>query len=160
MLNITIICVGKLKESYWREACAEYSKRLRSFCNFNIIEIDEERIAENPSQSQINTTITREGERIISKIPNNSKIVAMCIEGRQRTSKKLAEEISDIAVNGCSSIVFIIGGSWGLSDEVKSKSHIRLSMSEMTFPHQLARVMLCEQIYRAFQINTGGKYHK
>lgn len=160
MLNVMIICVGKLKESYWREAVAEYSKRMRTFCNFSIVEVDEEKIADNPSPSQIKTTITKEGERIISKIPHNAKVISMCIEGKQRSSEKLAQEIADIAVGGYSSIAFIIGGSWGLSDEVKRMSHIRLSMSEMTFPHQLARVMLCEQIYRAFQINIGGKYHK
>lgn len=160
MLNVMIICVGKLKENYWRDACAEYSKRLRTFCNFSIVEVDEERIADNPSPSQIQTTITQEGKRIISKIPHNAKIISMCIEGKQKSSEKLAKEISDIAVNGYSNIAFIIGGSWGISDEVKSMSHVRLSMSEMTFPHQLARVMLCEQIYRAFQINSNGKYHK
>lgn len=160
MLNITVICVGKLKESYWREACAEYSKRLGKFCNFNIVEVDEERISDNPSTSQIKLTISQEGKRIISKIPHNSKIISMCIEGKQKSSENLAKEMSNIAVNGYSNIVFIIGGSWGISDEVKAMSHIRLSMSEMTFPHQLARVMLCEQIYRAFQINSNGKYHK
>lgn len=160
MLNITIICVGKLKENYWRDACTEYAKRLRAFCDFKIIEVDEEKISDKPSISQIQTTITQEGKRIISKIPANAKIISMCIEGKQRSSVKLAKEISDIAVNGYSNIAFIIGGSWGISEEVKSLSHIRLSMSEMTFPHQLARVMLFEQIYRAFQISIGGKYHK
>ncbi len=160
MLNISVICVGKLKENYWREACAEYSKRLRAFCNFSIIEVDEERIHDNPSPLQIQSTIEKEGKRIISKIPNNTKVISMCIEGKQNSSEKLAKKIADIAIEGYSSIAFIIGGSWGISDEVKKLSYMRLSMSEMTFPHQLARVMLCEQVYRAFQINSGGKYHK
>ncbi len=160
MLNISVICVGKLKENYWREACAEYSKRLRAFCNFSIIEVDEERIHDNPSPLQIQSTIEKEGKRIISKIPNNTKVISMCIEGKQSSSEKLAKKIADIAIEGYSSIAFIIGGSWGISDEVKKLSYMRLSMSEMTFPHQLARVMLCEQVYRAFQINSGGKYHK
>ncbi len=160
MLNISVICVGKLKENYWREACAEYSKRLRAFCNFSIIEVDEERIHDNPSPLQIQSTIEKEGKRIISKIPNNTKVISRCIEGNQSSSEKLAKKIADIAIEGYSSIAFIIGGSWGISDEVKKLSYMRLSMSEMTFPHQLARVMLCEQVYRAFQINSGGKYHK
>lgn len=160
MLNVTIICVGKLKEKYWRDACAEYAKRMKSFCHFEIVEVDEEKIPDNPSQAMIDNTISKEGERIISKIPKGSKIIAMCIEGKQRTSEKLAEEIADFALGGTSSIAFIIGGSWGLSEKVKSLSSIRMSMSQMTFPHQLARVMLCEQLYRSFQISHNGKYHK
>lgn len=160
MLNISIICVGKLKEKFWTEACNEYSKRLKGFCNFSVSEVDEEKLPDNPSRTQIQNTLEKEGQRIISKIPKNAKVISMCIEGKQRSSEKLAKELSGMAVNGASSIVFVIGGSWGLSDEVKNMSFIRLSMSEMTFPHQLARVMLCEQIYRAFQINANGKYHK
>ena len=160
MMNISIICVGKLKEKFWTDACNEYAKRLKLFCSFSIIEVEEEKLSDSPSESQIKNTIEREGKRIISKIPKNSRIISMCIEGRQKSSEDLAEEFADSAVNGISSIVFIIGGSWGLSEEVKSASYLRMSMSDMTFPHQLARVMLCEQIYRAFQINSGGKYHK
>ena len=160
MLNVSIICVGKLKEKFWTDACNEYAKRLKGFCHFSIIEVDEEKLPDTPSPSQIQITLDKEGQRIISKIPKNAKVISMCIEGRQRSSEKLARELSDIALSGASSVAFIIGGSWGLSDEVKNLSDIRLSMSEMTFPHQLARVMLCEQIYRAFQINSHGKYHK
>ncbi len=160
MINISIICVGKLKEKFWTEACNEYAKRLKPFCSFSIIEVEEEKLPDEPSRSQINNTIMREGQRIISKIPKNSRIISMCIEGKQKSSEDLAREFADSAVSGTSSIVFIIGGSWGLSDEVKNLSSIKLSMSRMTFPHQLARVMLCEQIYRAFQINSNGKYHK
>lgn len=160
MLNVSVVCVGKLKEKYWRDACDEYSKRLGGFCRFKIVEVDEEKIPDNPSRQQIENTINKEGERIISKIPKGAKVFAMCIEGKQMSSPKLAEKLDKLAVDGTSDIAFIIGGSWGLSEQVKSAAEIRMSMSEMTFPHQLARVMLCEQIYRAFQISSGGKYHK
>lgn len=160
MLKVTILCVGKLKEKYWREACAEYSKRMGRFADFSIVEVDEEKLPDDPSQAQIENTLRKEGQRILAKIPNGSKIAAMCIEGKIYSSEGLAEIIERTAVDGCGSIVFIIGGSWGLSDDVKRTAQIHLSMSKMTFPHQLARVMLCEQIYRAFQINGGGKYHK
>lgn len=160
MLNVMIICVGKLKEKFWTDACNEYAKRLKGFCSFSIIEVDEEKLPDTPSPAQIQNTLEKEGQRIISKIPKNAKVISMCIEGKQKSSEKFAREISDLALNGASSIVFVIGGSWGLSQNVKNLSVMRLSMSEMTFPHQLARVMLCEQIYRAFQITSNGKYHK
>ena len=160
MLNVMIICVGKLKEKFWTDACNEYAKRLKGFCSFSIIEVDEEKLSDTPSPAQIQNTLEKEGQRIIAKIPKNAKIISMCIEGKQKSSEKFAKEISDLALNGASTFAFIIGGSWGLSDNVKKLSAIRLSMSEMTFPHQLARVMLCEQIYRAFQIISNGKYHK
>ena len=160
MINITVLCVGKLKEDYLRRASDEYQKRLGAFCHIDIIEIKEERISDSPSPAQIGITAQKEGERIISKIPLPSYVAAMCIEGKQLSSEELADNIEKAAVAGKSHIVFIIGGSWGLSDEVKAKADFRLSMSKMTFPHQLARVMLMEQIYRAFQINNDGKYHK
>ncbi len=160
MIKITILCVGKLKEEYWRQACAEYSKRMTRFADFSIIEVNEERMPDEPSQAQIENTLRKEGERLIAKMPSGSAVIPMCIEGRQYDSPSLAAEIEDLASAGYSHIFFVIGGSWGLSDEVKKCAKIKLSMSKMTFPHQLARVMLCEQIYRAFQINGGGKYHK
>ena len=160
MLNVMIICVGKLKEKFWTDACNEYAKRLKGFCSFSIIEVDEEKLPDTPSPAQIQNTLEKEGQRIIAKIPKNAKIISMCIEGKQKSSEKFAKEISDLALNGASTLAFIIGGSWGLSQNVKNLSVMRLSMSEMTFPHQLARVMLCEQIYRAFQITSNGKYHK
>ena len=160
MLNVTIICIGRLKERYWTEACTEYAKRLRTFCSFSIIELDEERISDAPSQAQIERTVRLEGERILSKLPKGAMTVAMCIEGGQKSSEELAGVFSRAAVSGHSHLVFVIGGSWGLSEEVKNTADVKLSMSEMTFPHQLARVMLCEQLYRAFQICSGGKYHK
>ncbi len=160
MMNVTVVCVGKLKERCWTEACAEYSKRLRGSCSFSIIEVDEERIPDAPSPANIKNTLEKEGKRILSAVPKGAFIIAMCIEGRQRTSEGLAAQLERLALDGSGNVAFIIGGSWGLSDEVKQAAGIKLSMSEMTFPHQLARVMLCEQIYRAFQINGGGKYHK
>lgn len=160
MLTVNIICVGKLKEKFWTDACREYAKRLQGFCRFSIIEVDEEKTTDVPNESQIEKILFCEGERIIKKLSKGSKVIAMCIEGKIYSSPDFAKIIDDIALEGISTVDFVIGGSWGLSDDVKSKASIKLSMSKMTFPHQLARVMLCEQIYRGFQISTGGKYHK
>lgn len=160
MLRVNVICVGKLKEKYLKDAVAEYAKRLSAFCKFSVIEVDEEKTNGDPNDSGIETILSAEGKRILSKLDRNDLVIAMCIEGRQLSSEKLAKYISDSAVTGVSTIDIIIGGSWGLSEEVKSRAKLRLSMSEMTFPHQLARVMLCEQLYRAFSINAGSKYHK
>ena len=158
MMNVTIISVGKLKEKYLRDAIAEYSKRLQAFCNFRIIELDESRLSEKPSQREIEQALETEGKNILRN--SQGFIFSMCIEGKQLSSEELAKKFTDIGVSGTSAVTFIIGSSFGLSDEVKKKSDFKLSMSKMTFPHQLARVMLTEQIYRAFQINNGGKYHK
>jgi len=160
MLSVNIICVGKLKEKYWTMAVAEYEKRLKLFCRFKIIEVDEEKLPERPNQSQIDNTLYKEGKRIIKNIGKGAEVVALCIEGKIISSPELAGVFENTALSGVSEVDFIIGGSWGLSDEVKDMASMRLSMSKMTFPHQLARVMLCEQIYRGFQISTGGKYHK
>ena len=160
MMNINIICVGKLKEDYLRNACAEYQKRLGAFCRLKITELQPARLPENPNDSQINAALEDEGKQILSKIAANEAVFAMCIEGKMLSSTQLADRIAKIALEGESTLSFIIGGSFGLSDEVKSRGSLKLSMSPMTFPHQLARVMLLEQIYRAFQINAGGKYHK
>lgn len=159
MLAATILCIGKLKEKYWRDACAEYGKRLGAFSRFSIVELEESRVPENASSAQIEAALQAEGRRILAKV-GNSMLVALCIEGRELSSEQLSKEIQKSAVNGVSSICFAIGGSWGLSQEVKKAAALRLSMSPMTFPHQLARVMLCEQLYRAFQIANDGKYHK
>lgn len=159
MLSVQVICVGKLKENYWREACAEYGKRLQAFCRFSILELPESRLTENPSQAQIAAALNTEGEKILSAAGNGA-LVALCIEGKQFSSEQLAKRIDAMSVNGVSSVSFVIGSSFGLSETVKAKADVQLSMSPMTFPHQLARVMLCEQIYRAFQIMNHGKYHK
>ena len=160
MIKVSVICVGSLKEIYLRDAVAEYSKRLQTLCDFSIIEIDEQRLPDSPSQAQIDTALQKEGEQILKKVKSGAKIIAMCIDGKMMTSPAVCEMINGYAVSGVSEIAFIIGGSFGLSDEVKNKADYRLSMSPMTFPHQLARVMLTEQIYRAFMINRGSKYHK
>lgn len=160
MQTVNIICIGKLKEKYLTDAIKEYSTRLTPFCRFNIVELEEYRLPDKPSEAQIKTCLEEEGKRIIAKLSKNSLIVPMCIEGKMHSSEELSALISDAGVVGKSTVDFIIGGSHGLSDEVKKRGDIKLSMSRMTFPHQLARVMLSEQIYRAFQIMTGGKYHK
>ncbi len=160
MLNISIICVGKLKEKYWTLACGEYLKRLKMFCKCSVIEVDEKKLSANPSASEINETVAIEGERILSKIPSSAYVISMCIEGNLISSEQLSKKLEDIAIGGKSNVVIVIGGSWGLSDAVKDRSNFKLSMSKMTFPHQMARVILLEQIYRAFQISNSGKYHK
>ena len=158
MLSVNVICIGKLKEKYLKDACAEYQKRLSPFCKFSITELDEYRLPDNPCQAQIDIALKDEGERILKKA-GNSLIVALCIEGKQMPSEDFSKAISDFSLSN-SSISFIIGGSFGLSDEVKNASKLKLSFSKMTFPHQLARVILCEQIYRAFMISNKSKYHK
>lgn len=160
MLSVTMIVVGKLKEKYLRDACDEYTKRLSTLCNLKIIELSPEYLSDNPGEKEIEKALETEGKKILDKIPKDAFVFSMCIEGRQMTSEELSGKIDDIALCGKSNIVFIIGGSFGLSDAVKQRSDYRLSMSKMTFPHQLARVMLLEQIYRARQISTGTKYHK
>ena len=160
MLNISIICVGKLKEKYWTLACGEYLKRLKMFCKCSVIEVDEKKLSANPSASEINETVAIEGERVLSKIPSSAYVISMCIEGNLISSEQLSKKLEDIAIGGKSNVVIVIGGSWGLSNAVKDRSDFKLSMSKMTFPHQMARVILLEQVYRAFQISNSGKYHK
>ena len=125
-----------------------------------MVELSPERLPENPSQSEIDRALTAEAKQILAKIPQNAYVFSMCIEGKQSSSEAFSQKLSEIAVNGKSNIVFIIGSSFGLSDEIKNMSDFKFSMSQMTFPHQMARIMLLEQIYRAFQISSGGKYHK
>ncbi|MBP5303568.1 MAG: 23S rRNA (pseudouridine(1915)-N(3))-methyltransferase RlmH [Clostridia bacterium] len=159
MQSITIICVGKLKEAYWKQACEEYCKRLGSH-QVTIVEIGEERLPENPSQAQIEAGLKAEAKHILEKIPQGSIVVPLCIEGKQVSSVELAKKMNTWAVNGSSKVSFIIGSSFGLDDSVKQKGDFCLSMSPMTFPHQLARIMVLEQLYRVSQIEKGGKYHK
>ncbi len=161
MIRINIICIGKIKEKYFSDAIAEYSKRLTAFCKFSVIELAEEKIRNNtPNESQISEVIEAEGKRIIQKINPSDYVVAMCIEGKLMSSEELSKTIDNASIIGKSTIDFVIGGSYGLSDRVKSRADLRLSMSRMTFPHQMARMILCEQIYRAFEISSNGKYHK
>lgn len=158
-MNFKIIAVGKLKEKYLEDACKEYLKRLSAF-NPEIIEITPERLSEQPSENEIKNALEKEGKKILEKVPKGSKIYTLCIEGKQSTSEEFSLRIEQAKLSGFSCIVFIIGSSFGLSDEVKRVGHEKLSMSKMTFPHQLARVMLLEQIYRATQISLSTKYHK
>ena len=160
MLGITIIALGKLKEKYLRDACDEYKKRLGTLCKLKIFELDPVKLSDNPSQTEIDKALEKEAKEIFSKIPQNAKVVAMCIEGKQMPSEKLSSFFESTAVSGKAEIVFIIGSSFGLDESVKKRADVRLSMSEMTFPHQLARVMLLEQVYRAFMISNSSKYHK
>ena len=147
-------------EKYLKDACAEYSKRLKAFCRLEITELSEERCGDSPSNSEIERVLFSEGKRILQKAADCDLVVSLCIEGEKLSSPQLSKYIEKAAVSGKSSIALVIGGSFGLSSEVKSRSDFKLSMSDMTFPHQLARVMLLEQIYRAFMISSGGKYHK
>ena len=160
MLTINVICIGNLKEKYLKDAVVEYQKRLSSFAKFQIIELPEQKLPDNPSQSEINSALLKETEKIKSKIAKSSATVVLAIEGKELSSEKLAEKISEISLKGISTINFVIGSSFGLSEEIKREASFSLSMSPMTFPHQLARVMLCEQIYRAFSIINNTKYHK
>lgn len=161
MMNINLITVGKLKESYLREAVLEYSKRLSGYCKLSITELAESRLSENPSEKEIQNALLNESKMIDEYINKSSAYnIAMCIEGKQLSSSEFSQKIDDIGISGKSTINFIIGSSYGISQSIKNKSDLKLSMSKMTFPHQLARVILLEQIYRAFQISSGGKYHK
>ncbi len=161
MIKINLITIGKLKEKYWRDACAEYVKRLSAFCKMEIVELAESRLSDNPSEKEIMSALEQEAKAIKPYCEKKGAVnIAMCIEGEQLSSVKLSKKISGFAVQGFSTVNFIIGSSFGIAEEIKKQSHLRLSMSEMTFPHQLARVMLLEQIYRSFQIENNTKYHK
>ncbi|HHU63293.1 MAG TPA: 23S rRNA (pseudouridine(1915)-N(3))-methyltransferase RlmH [Clostridiales bacterium] len=159
-MNITVVCVGRLKEKYLVRAVEEYKKRLRSYCRLKIIEVEDEKTWENMSKREEELVKAREGERILKAAKPSSYVIALAIEGVQMSSEDLADYIQDLGVKGKSDITFIIGGSIGLSDEVLSRSHLKLSFSLMTFPHQLMRVILLEQIYRSFKIIRGEPYHK
>ncbi len=159
-MNIKIIALGKLKEKYLRDAIDEYAKRISAYAKFEIIELNPVKLSDNPSQAEINTALNKEADEIKKKLPKDSFIFALCIEGKEKSSEKFAEAINTAAIDGKSTVTFIIGSSYGLSPEIKELADNKLSFSPMTFPHQLMRVMLCEQIYRAFQIINNGKYHK
>ena len=160
MLSVTILTVGKLKEGYLRDACGEYAKRLQGSCKFRIEELNEYRLPENPSPAQIALGLEKEGQEILQRCPAGAYVVAMCIEGKQLSSEELADLIDRAQIGGKSTICIIIGSSEGMSDEIKRLADAKISMSRMTFPHHLARVMILEQIYRAMNILSGGKYHK
>lgn len=160
-MDVNVVCVGKLKESYWRDACAEYEKRLGAYCRINIIELPESRLSQKPSEGEIRAALSAEGKAILKYLgAKNSYSVALCIEAGQLSSEALSKKIEDVSVGGASVINFVVGSSFGLDESVKQSCDLRLGISKMTLPHQLARVVLLEQIYRAFSIIGGGKYHK
>lgn len=160
MLSVTMICVGKMREKYYIEAFAEYTKRLGAYCRFALLELPEQRLPERPSQREIDTALEKEGQEILRQIPKGAAVIAMCVEGKRMSSPALAQQLAAYAGCGVSKLCFVVGGSFGLHPSVKQAAGLRLSMSDMTFPHHLARVMLIEQIYRAFTINEGTRYHK
>lgn len=158
-MKITVIALASLKEKYLKEAADEYIKRLGAFCNLKIIEIDPVRLPEKPSYAEISAALSREAELIAKKIPAGDFVVPLCIEGKQLSSEEFAEMLEE-KVNIGRGVTFIIGSSCGLSDDIKRRADLKLSFSKMTFPHKLFRVMLLEQLYRAFKICSGGAYHK
>lgn len=160
MLSVRLICVGKLKEKFYREACAEYEKRLKGYCKLELVELPEQRLPDRPSQAQITAALAKEADAIRAKLPQGSTVIAMCIEGKTQSSEQLAQTLDSWMGSGTSQICVLIGGSFGLDDALKRSAALRLSMSPMTFPHHLARVMVLEQLYRALNIAAGGKYHK
>ena len=159
MLNIRIICVGKFKEKYWEAASAEYMKRLGAYCSVSVTEVKEEKLPAHASRADEENVILKEGNSILDKIGAGDHVIALDIGGRELSSEDLAAKIAEISFTS-STIDFIIGGSLGLSREVKQRASLRLSFGKITLPHQLARIVLLEQIYRAFKINAGETYHK
>ena len=160
MLDINLICVGKLKEKFYIDAAAEYIKRLGAYCRVSVVELAEVRKSQEPSEKEKSAALFREAESIRAAIPKGAAVIAMCIEGKELSSTEFSGLIGGCLGSGSSKLCFIIGGSDGLHDSVKALATVKMSMSPMTFPHHLARVMLLEQIYRAFSIMNGGKYHK
>lgn len=160
MLNIKIIAIGDLKEKYLRDACEEYKKRLGAWARVEEIVLKEERLPDNPTEAQIKAGLEAEERKILEKISQKAYVIAMCVEGKQLSSEEYAKKIEEITVCGYSEIVLIIGSSFGMTDTVKSRANFRLSVSRLTFPHQLLRVILYEATYRAMSIINGTKYHK
>lgn len=160
MLTVKLVSVGKMKERHYIAAFEEYRKRLGAYCRFESEELPEQRLPENPSQKEIDSALKKECALIQKRIPPRAVLVAMCVEGEGKSSPELANLIQSWADADSSTLCFVTGGSFGLSEELKRQARLRLSMSKMTFPHHLARVMLCEQLYRAFTIIEGSRYHK
>ena len=159
-MKITIVCVGKIKEKYFTMAIDEYSKRLSRYCKLNIIEVPDEKTPDQASEAEELQIKKKEGERILSNIKDQAYVIALAIQGKMLDSVELAKKLESLGTYGDSQIVFVIGGSLGLSEEVLARANMKLSFSPMTFPHQLMRVILLEQVYRAYRINCGEPYHK
>lgn len=160
MLAVKLICVGRMREKFYTDAFAEYAKRLQSCCRLELVEIQEQRLGDRPSPKEIEAALEREGQEIMKCVPPDAYLTALCVEGKQMPSEGMAELLASREGSGKPRLCFVIGGSFGLSGAVKARADRRLSMSQMTFPHHLARVMLIEQIYRGFKINEGSQYHK
>ena len=159
-MNIKVITVGKLKEKYLKAGIAEYAKRLSKFCKFEMIEVADEKAPESLSDAEMTNVKDKEGERILNKIKDKEHVIVLAIQGKQRASEEFAKEIQDLATYGKSDITFVIGGSLGTSDAVNKRANDALSFGKLTLPHQMMRLVLTEQIYRAFMINQGSPYHK
>lgn len=159
-MNITIISVGKLKEKYLKLGIDEYTKRLRAYANLKLIEVTDEKAPENLSEAEMKAVKAKEGDRVLAKIPADTHVITLEIKGKQLTSEQLASKLDQLATHGKSKIAFVIGGSLGLSEAVMKRSNYALSFSKMTLPHQLMRLVLLEQVYRAFRINRKEPYHK
>jgi len=159
MMGLTILCAGRIKEKYYADAVAEYIKRLGAYCDVSLVEVREERLGDAPSQAEIDAALRREAAELTAKIPKGAFIIALCVEGREHSTEELAAALEQIALTH-SKICVMIGSSFGLDSQLKKSANLRLSMSRMTLPHSLARVVATEQLYRAFNLNSGGKYHK
>ena len=159
MVGVKFITLGTLKEQYLRDAAAEYEKRLSAFCKIQIVQLKEEKLPDSPSESEIEKALEREAEKVLAEIPPRAYKIAMCVEGKQFSSEELAEKLGEISER-YGEVCFIIGSSHGLSDRVKKACDARISVSRLTFPHQLMRVLLLEAVYRGFNILKGTKYHK
>lgn len=160
MFDITLICMGKLKEKFYLSAAAEYEKRLKGYCNFHLIELPEVRLPENPSPADISAGLEKEADSILAKIPKGCWFCVFTPEGKLLSSEQVAEKLREVKLSGKSSVCFLIGSSFGIAQKIKQTADFKLSMSPMTFPHHLARIMVMEQIYRAEAIQAGSKYHK
>lgn len=160
MQHIDIVCFGKLKERFWRDAVDEYRKRLTAYCKLDVIELNEVALPLAPSDKEIAQALDAEAELALKYISDKNYVIALCVEGKQMTSVELSKELDELATGGKSGVTFIIGSSYGLSEKLKRRADQRLSFSEFTFPHQLMRVILTEQLYRAYTIRKGTKYHK
>lgn len=159
-MKITILCVGKVKEKFYRDAIAEYSKRLSRYCKLEIIEVSDEKTSEQATQTEIDIVKNKEGERLLKNIKDDAYVFCLAIDGKQLDSVELSQKMDKLMIGGKSHLVFVIGGSLGLSDDVLKRADYKLSFSKMTFPHQLMRVILLEQIYRSFRISNNEPYHK
>lgn len=160
MFDITLICMGKLKEKFYTSAAEEYEKRLKGYCSFHLLELPEVRLPDNPSDAEISAGLEKEADSIIAKIPKGSWFCIFTPEGKLLSSEDLAKKLTDIKLSGKSSACFLIGSSFGIAPRIKQMADFKLSMSPMTFPHHLARIMVLEQLYRAEAIQAGSKYHK